>query len=128
MRLSIEIAGELYHKYDKKDAKTLYKYGCNISKLARLQYDIEHHKKVLICTIKYYKRLPPGGFSAKAYETSRKSINVEFYLNTIISIPMFEDTTKKQYTEYGYIPMTLTCYSWGDRSIKKVTEFEIVNS
>lgn len=122
-----EIANNFYDEYNKKYAKVLNKYGCNTSELAQLQFDIENGKKELICTIKYYKRLPSGRFSTKAYEEKEKKINVNFYLNTITSIPMFGDTTKKYYTSYGYIPMLLTCFSWGDRSIKRVTEFDIIN-
>ena len=120
-----EISDSLHREY-KEYYKTLAKYGVYVSYIASLQADILNGKKKLVCTTKSYRRTASGRFSSVPYESESKEIQARNYLNIISSIPMFGDRVKKQYTAYGYIPMTLTCFRWGDAAIKKVREFEII--
>lgn len=126
MRDLYAISNELCNEY-REYFKTLDKYNCNTAELAKLQYEIETGAKKLVCIEKSYYRTNSGRFSSVPYESKEKEINVRFYLNIISSIPIFKDRVKKAYTKYGYIPVMLTCFCWGDRGEKKVREFKIVN-
>ncbi len=113
---------EEYKQYN----KVFSKYGLHIPEMANMQTEIDKGRyKIIIITEKYH-RTATGRWQTKPYETETKEINVDHYMNVIAAIPLFKDRVVKSYTSYGYIPVELTCISWGtmDTKIKRIFKFE----
>ena len=77
--------------------------------------------RVFCFTERYYKN-GRKNFPKKPSETERFDWGPREYLNCITAIPFFKDRVEMGYTQYGFIPVKLTHYSF-DGNLKWVRRF-----
>lgn len=81
---------------------------------------------VKVTTTNYSK----SGSRWAAVSEDREDVSVEYYLNTLETVPFFRslggsERVEKKYTKYGYIPFRINSIS-PDRATKIVRKFEFV--
>ena len=111
---------EEYKEYN----KVFEKYGVSIPEMANMQAEIEEGKYRVVVTSEKFHRTASGRWQSKPFETETKEIDARNYINIISAIPLFKDRVKKAYTKYGYLPIELTCISWGTAETKARRTFK----
>lgn len=81
---------------------------------------------VKVTTTNYRK----SGSRWAAVSEDREDVSVEYYLNTLETVPFFRslggsERVEKKYTKYGYIPFRINSIS-PDRATKIVRRFEFI--
>ena len=108
-----------------KYAKLMKKYGVFISKMEKLQNDINKGKVSLTCTHEHYSKDETGKWKSEPDKSRTETATAMNYCYTITSIPIFKDKITRKQTRYGNIPMIFECVSWGDGSEKSKRVFKI---